>query len=351
MRNILDLSSSEIEEYLREIGEPKFRKSQIWNWLYVRGVFDFHKMSNLPKGFRFRLSEDFKIELPKVSAVKTAQDGTIKLGLSLQDKNIIETVLIPERTHYTQCLSSQVGCALGCTFCSTGQMGFIRNLTQGEILGQILVARAFLKEIKAKLKIRNLVFMGMGEPLLNWDNVKNSLYILRDKQGFDFSYRHTTISTVGIPRPLKEFAKEDLGSIAVSLHAPNQSLREQIMPRAAKIMELDELIELLKSIPLRNRQRITIEYILIGGVNDSLEHARELNKILSHIKCKINLIRFNPGPGIGYAPPEEEKVIAFEDYLRSKGQIVTLRKSKGQDISAACGQLRAEVSNYETKFW
>ncbi len=217
MKNILDLSAQELEVYLKEIAEPKFRRSQIWNWIYTRGVFDFFSMSNLPKGFRQRLAEDFVIELPQILAVKTSEDGTIKLGLGLKDENIIETVLIPERTHYTQCLSSQVGCALGCLFCSTGKMGFIRNLTQGEILGQILVARAYLKEIKARLKIRNLVFMGMGEPLLNWENVKKAIAILRDKQGFDFSYRHTTISSVGIPRPLMEFAKKGSG---INCHIP-----------------------------------------------------------------------------------------------------------------------------------
>ncbi len=343
MKNILDLSKEELEQYLKTIGEPRFRKSQIWNWIFKRNIVDFFEMSNLPKGLREKLSRDFSIKLPEICAIKTSKDGTIKLALSLFDDQIIETVLIPERTHYTQCLSSQVGCALKCSFCSTGKMGFIRNLHPSEILGQILIARKYLKDIKAKLKIRNLVFMGMGEPLLNWENVKKALLVIRDKEGFEFSYRHTTISTVGIPKPLLEFTQQDLGSVAISLHAPTQELREKLMPRAAKIMELNELLNTLKKIPLRNRQRITIEYILIGNVNDSIEHAKELNKILSSIKCKINLIRFNPGPGIDYMPPEERKVLAFEDLLRSKGQITTLRKSKGEDISAACGQLRAEV--------
>jgi len=343
MENIFYLSREELELQLKKIGEPRFRVSQIWNWIFKKGVFNFFDMTNLPKGLRYTLSETFSIELPKIHTVNKSKDGTIKFALLLHDANLIETVLIPERTHYTQCLSSQVGCALGCTFCSTGKMGFLRNLTPAEILGQILVARTYLKEEKDPLKIRNLVFMGMGEPLLNWKNIKKSLYVIRDRQGLEFSYRHTTISTVGIPAPLKEFAVEDLGSIAVSLHAPTQQLRQKIMPKAASIMQVEELISLLKELPLRNRQRITIEYILIGGVNDSIEHARELNRLLSNIKCKINLIRFNPGPGIDYLPPEEEIVEAFENYLRSKGQITTLRKSRGQDISAACGQLRAEI--------
>lgn len=343
MKNLIELSKEELISYFKDIGEPKFRQNQVWNWIYQKGILDFSQMSNIPKKLREQLSQDFVIELPKIHTIQKSTDGTIKFALSLDDGNIVETVLIPERTHYTQCLSSQVGCALGCTFCSTGKMGFVRNLSCGEIIGEILVAQSYLKDTRDKLKIRNLVFMGMGEPLLNWENVKKALYILRDKQAFDFSYRHTTISTVGIPKPLKEFAEQDLGSIALSLHAPTQELREKIMPRAAKIIHLNDLISFLKTIPLRNRQRITIEYILIKGINDRLEHARELNRLLSHIKCKINLIAFNPGEGIEYEAPDEESVLIFEDYLRKKGQITTLRKSRGQDINAACGQLRAKI--------
>ncbi len=343
MENILNLSHDELILRLNEIGQPKFRANQIWNWMFKRGVFDFYAMSNVPKSLRQRLGNIFFVELPKIHTVKKSTDGTIKFALELFDNNLIETVLIPESTHYTQCLSSQVGCALKCSFCSTGKMGFIRNLEPFEILGQILIARKYLSSTKDKLKIRNLVFMGMGEPLLNWENVKKALYVIRHKQGLEFSYRHTTISTVCIPRPLMEFATQDLGSIAISLHAPNQLLREEIMPRAAKIIELQELISLLSNIPMRSRQRITIEYILIGGVNDSIEHARELNRVLSGVKCKINLIKFNPGPDIEYRPPRDEDVLAFEEFLRQKGQITTLRKSRGQDISAACGQLRAEI--------
>ncbi len=343
MKNILELSKEELISYFQKIGQPRFRQVQVWNWLYQKGKLDFFEMSNIPKIIRERLARDFVIDLPKIYTVQKSKDGTTKFALSLHDENIIETVLIPEGTHYTQCLSSQVGCPLGCTFCSTGKMGFVRNLSCGEIIGQILVAKSYLKDTKDKLKIRNLVFMGMGEPLLNWENVKKAIYILRDKQAFDFSYRHTTISTVGIPKPLQEFAEKDLGSIAISLHAPTQELREKIMPKAASIVSLNDLIELLKNIPLRNRQRITIEYILIKGINDSLDHARQLNRVLSHIKCKINLIAFNPGEDIEYEAPDEKSISEFEKYLRDKGQITTLRKSKGQDINAACGQLRAKI--------
>ncbi len=343
IKSILDLSYEELQWDMKVLGEPRFRVSQIWNWIWKRGIVDFAKMSNIPRLLREKLARIYSISLPELIEVQVSRDGTIKFALSLEDEKIIETVLIPERTHYTQCLSSQVGCSMGCTFCSTGQMGFERDLSPGEILSQILIARHYLRENRIKLKIRNLVFMGMGEPLLNWKNVKKALGVIRHKEGLDFSYRHTTVSTVGIPAPLKEFASGDMGSIAISLHAPTQGLREKIMPRAARIMEVSELVDFLSSLPMRPRQRITIEYLLIKGVNDSLTCARELNRLLSKLKCKINLIRFNPGEGIGYEPPEESQIEAFENFLREKGQITTLRKSKGQDINAACGQLKAKM--------
>ncbi len=345
LRSILDLSYEELLWDMKVLGEPRFRVSQVWNWIWKRGICDFSQMSNIPKVLREKMARVYSANLPEVVDVKKGEDGTIKFALSLQDSRIIETVLIPERTHYTQCLSSQVGCSLGCRFCSTGQMGLERNLSSGEILSQILVARNYLKDHGIKLKIRNLVFMGMGEPLLNWENVKKALGVIRHREGMEFSYRHTTISTVGIPEPLMEFARGDMGSIAVSLHAPSQEIREEIMPKASRIMEIKELVEFLRTLPMRPRQRITIEYILIRGINDSIECARDLNRLLSNLRCKINLIRFNPGEGIGYEAPLEEDVEAFENYLRDKGQIVTLRKSKGQDISAACGQLRGKITS------
>ncbi len=343
LKSILDLSYDELLWDMKVLGEPRFRVSQIWNWIWKRGVVDFSQMTNIPRKLREKMARIYSVNLPQLARVQESVDGTIKFALCLRDGKIIETVLIPERTHYTQCLSSQVGCAMGCRFCSTGRMGFERNLSPGEILSQILVARDYLKKKRLKLKIRNLVFMGMGEPLLNWKHVKKALGVIRHKEGLEFSYRHTTISTVGFPDPLKEFAQGDMGSIAISLHAPTQSLREEIMPKAAKVIEVGELVDFLRTLPMRPRQRITIEYILIKGINDSLECARELNRLLSNLRCKINLIRFNPGEGIGYEPPDEKQIEAFENFLREKGQITTLRKSKGQDINAACGQLKTRM--------
>ncbi|MCF8105560.1 MAG: 23S rRNA (adenine(2503)-C(2))-methyltransferase RlmN [Desulfohalobiaceae bacterium] len=340
MNNVLDLSFAEFTSSIEELGESSFRADQIWRWLWQKRCLDFSEMTNLSKGLREKLGSLYALQRPKVQVVKKSRDGTIKFLLRLVDQELIETVLIPEKDHYTQCISSQVGCALGCTFCSTGQMGFKRNMTPGEILGQVLVGLSYLENEESSLPLRNVVFMGMGEPLLNWPRVRQSLEVLRDPRGLNFSYRRVTVSTVGIPDKLKEFAASGLASLAVSLHAPDQKLRSRIMPRAAALVSVDELVRMLGSLPLRPRQRITIEYILIGGVNDEIKQARDLNRLLSHLKGKINLIALNPSPEIGYLQPDQKRILAFERYLWDKGQTVHLRKSKGCDIQAACGQLR-----------
>jgi 23S rRNA (adenine2503-C2)-methyltransferase len=340
MSNLLDYSFEELRQLAGEQGWKPFRAQQIHKWIWQKGTTDFSRMSDLNKEIRFRLQERFRLEHPAVHTVRRSSDGTIKLLLSVEGGDLIETVLIPEEDHYTQCLSSQVGCALGCTFCSTGRMGFSRNLSSGEILGQILVARDYLARARNPLPLRNLVFMGMGEPLLNWPQVERALRIIRDDEGLGFSYRRTTLSTVGIPEPMRRFAESGLGSLAVSLHAPNQELREKLMPKAASIVSLEELIRVLEGLPLKPRQRVTLEYALIGGVNDDLKHARELNRIISSLRCKINLIAFNPDRDIPYRAPDRERVLKFEEFLRNKDKAVFLRKSKGLDIDAACGQLR-----------
>ncbi len=341
MLNLLDYSLKELEDFFKKIGEKPFRARQIWKWVWEKGCDDFFKMTDLSKKTRALLARHFTLKRPDVVEIKRSEDGTVKFLLRLKDAKLIESVLIPEEDHYTLCVSSQVGCPLGCKFCNTGLMGFDRNLTSGEILSQILIAREFLDKEKVEIPLRNIVFMGMGEPLLNWYQVKRALEIITDKNGLSFSKRRTTISTVGIPDILLEFGRSDLGSLALSLHAPDQKLREELMPRASKICSLKDLITVLKIFPLRSRQRITIEYILIDGVNDSLEHAKELCKILSGIKCKINLIAYNPVEGLPYSAPSEEKILEFENFLKEKNFTVTLRKSKGRDISAACGQLKA----------
>jgi 23S rRNA (adenine2503-C2)-methyltransferase len=348
MENICNLSFAEVVSRVRELGEPDFRAKQIWQWIWQKGVTDFASMTNIGKGLRSRLSDRFSLQLPRIHTRRESADGTCKLLLALEDGELIETVLIPERDHFTLCLSTQVGCPLGCTFCSTGQMGFRRNLTAGEILGQILVARQELARREHPFPLRNLVFMGMGEPLLNWPEVQRSLAVIRDPAGLDFSHRRVTLSTVGIPERLEEFMATGQASLAISLHASSQAVREQIMPAAARLCSIEELVARLGRLPLKPRQRITVEYLLIQGVNDSIEQAVALNRLLSFIPCKINLIACNTAPDLGCRPPDQDRVLAFEQLLWSKGKTATLRKSKGTDIQAACGQLKSTSTKGQT---
>ena len=341
--NLLDLTFTELEHFCSGLGEAPFRARQLWQWLWQKRERDFFRMTNIPSGLRAHLAGTAQIVWPDAETIQCSQDGTIKFLLALVDGRHVETVLIPEKDHFTLCLSSQVGCALGCTFCATGRMGFVRNLSMAEILGQILVAQEYLAGLPSDLALRNLVFMGMGEPLLNWVNLHRALEALHHPMGLDFSKRRITVSTVGLPGRLGELGAAGSASLAVSLHAPTQELRARIMPRAARF-PLDDLIAELKAYPLQPRQKITIEYVLLGGVNDDLSHARELVRLLNKVKAKVNLIPFHPSPQLPYAAPETSRVLAFENLLKAKGLPATLRKSKGQDISAACGQLWADVA-------
>ena len=353
MTDLLNLTWSELEAFMAELGEPRFRALQIWQWIWQRNVTDFEAMTNVSKATRARLSEVAECRLPEVVTVQTAGDGTEKLLLRLADGAMVETVIIPSEAQdgsirIAQCLSSQVGCAMGCTFCSTGGMGFIRNMTAGEILSQVLLARRRLGDNRPDHPIiRNLVFMGMGEPLLNLHEVTRALTMLHHEKGLDFSPRRITVSTCGIEKGLRELGDSGLAFLAISLHAPNQALRSRIMPRAAH-WPLDELMAALASYPLKTRERITFEYLLLGGVNDSPEHARELarliHKTLGPERAKLNLIAYNPSQVPGqdkapYAAPTQETILAFEKILWDKNITAILRKSKGQDIKAACGQL------------
>ena len=353
MTDLLNLTWPELEAFMAELGEPRFRALQIWQWIWQRNVTDFDAMTNVSKATRARLAEIAECRLPEVVTIQTAGDGTEKLLLRLADGSMVETVIIPSEAQdgsirIAQCLSSQVGCAMGCTFCSTGGMGFIRNMTAGEILSQVLLARRHLGDNRPDRPIiRNLVFMGMGEPLLNLHEVTRALTMLHHEKGLDFSPRRITVSTCGIEKGLRELGDSGLAFLAISLHAPNQALRSRIMPKAAR-WPLDELMAALASYPLKTRERITFEYLLLGGVNDSPEHARELarliHKTLGPERAKLNLIAYNPSqvPGQAkapYAAPTQETILAFEKILWDKNITAILRKSKGQDIKAACGQL------------
>lgn len=300
-------------------------------------------MTNVSKGLRRRLEESWTIRPPRIHTAKTSRDGTVKFLLRLEDDSLIESVLIPEKEKMTQCLSSQVGCPMGCTFCSTGKMGFVRNMRAGEIAGQVLAARNYMQKHLPEKRLTNFVFMGMGDPLLNWEEMKKALTIFHHPLGLDISRRRITVSTVGFPGLISGLGKSDSALLAVSLHAPTQELRRELMPRAAGF-ELRDLLQELKRFPLRPRERVTIEYLLIQDKNDSPEHARLLAKILDGLKCKVNLIAYNPaGDSDHFQRPNKDRVLTFEKILWSKGLTATLRKSKGLDINAACGQLKAET--------
>jgi len=341
MTNLIDLTFHELETLIVSLDEPPYRARQVWQWLWQKGCRDIAAMTDVSKALRTRLGEVATIEWPAVARISESADGTVKFLLTLGDGESVECVLIPEKDHYTACLSTQVGCAMGCAFCATGLMGFRRNMTPGEMLGQVLVARQYLLDKGETLALRNLVFMGMGEPLLNYENLVTTLEALHHPQGFDVSGRRITVSTAGVGKHLLDLGRTGLCALAVSLHAPTQEKREKIMPGAAKL-PLEELMEILRQYPMKPRERLTFEYLMLDGVNDSVEDARELVRLLSRVKAKVNLIVFNATPGLPYQPPPAERVFAFQETLKAKGLTATLRKSKGADIAAACGQLRAE---------
>ncbi len=348
MISLLDLTRDELTRFVVEdLGEPAFRARQLWHWIWHKGAGSFEEMTDLSKACRAKLAEVAHLPRPRIVTEQTSADGTIKLLLELPaDGQCVETVLIPAHSRegkprFSQCLSTQVGCPMGCTFCSTGSMGFVRNMSMGEILGQVLVGRARLRDTADDPLLRNLVFMGMGEPLLNFHELTRALETLNNESGLSFSPRRITVSTCGIEKGLLELGKSGMAYLAVSLHAPTQELRERIMPGAARL-PLDRLLELLRRYPLKARERLTFEYLLLGGVNDGPAQARELARIMARIKGKLNIILYNAAEGAPYQAPTPGAVESFLGILRGKHITATLRQSKGADIKAACGQLRAE---------
>jgi 23S rRNA (adenine2503-C2)-methyltransferase len=341
--NLRDLDLEEIKEILKDLGEPSYRSEQVYHWITCRSALSFEEMTNLPKALRNKLSEYFTLDLPQIVDLQRDEEGTTKFALSLEDGEIIETVLIPERDHFTLCVSTQVGCAMGCRFCLTAQMGFKRNLRVYEILSQVVIAKRYLKDLKETLALRNIVFMGMGEPLSNYNNLVKALRILEDKRGFGFSRKRLTVSTAGLVKEIEHLAKDFPTALALSLHAPNDELRQRLMP-IAKRYPLSEILRTLQRFPRVKKGRHTIEYILIQGVNDSLKEAKELARLLKGLPVKVNLIPFNPHPDLPFDRPEEEKIMRFQEYLLSEGILTTVRKSKGLKISAACGHLKRRLS-------
>ncbi|QJA05402.1 23S rRNA (adenine(2503)-C(2))-methyltransferase RlmN [Thermosulfurimonas marina] len=342
--NLRDLTLEELEAFFEGLGEPSFRGRQVFRWLVRPEVEDFSRMTDLPKALREKLSQEATIALPRLLERKLSTDGTAKLAVGLLDGEVVECVLIPERDHYTLCLSTQVGCAMGCRFCLTGRMGFRRNLSPGEIVSQVLLARRFMEEAGIQDKpLRNLVFMGMGEPLANYRNLVKALKILTHPQGFHFARKRTTVSTVGLVPQMRALAEEYPVALAISLHAPENELRARLIP-ATRRYPLEEILAACRSYPLRRGARLTVEYVLLEGINDHPWQARKLVEILRGIPVKVNLIPFNPHPELPFKRPSEARVRRFQEAILSEGVVATVRKSKGLDIGAACGQLRAELA-------
>ena len=342
MLNLRNLTLEELKEFAVKLGEPSYRGEQIFHWITCKEALSFWEMTDLPKTLRKRLSEEFSLALPEIIETKIDVDGTTKFALKLQDGEIVETVIIPERDHFTLCVSTQVGCPLGCKFCLTAKMGFKRNLEVYEIISQVVLARRYLKEKGEELPLRNIVFMGMGEPLLNLKNLIKALKILAHPKGFNYSKKRLTVSTAGLVKEMEELAKTFPTALAVSLHAPTDKIRRSLMPIARKY-SIKEIISACKRFPRIKRGRTTIEYILIKDINDTPYCAHKLAELLKGFPFKVNLIPFNPHPELPFERPSQERIEKFQKILLSHGILTTVRKSKGLGIEAACGQLRAKV--------
>lgn len=332
---LLGLTRKNFENYFSEIGEKPFRAKQLLKWIYRFRVRDFEDMTDMPIPLRTRLAESAKIGRSKVAEKIVSSDGVMKLLLELVDKNYIETVAIPTDDRITACLSTQVGCAFGCGFCATGKLGFIRNLTAGEIVGQFIAL-----EEELKIEISNVVFMGMGEPLSNLESTLAVCDLLSDNCALALGNRRITISTIGIPEKIKELRNSGLKpKLAISLNAPDDKTRKLIMPKAAKIASIAQILEEASRYAIDTARWFTIEYVLISGVNDSLECADKLARLAIRYPCKVNLIGFNEIAGAYYKRPSEKDILKFQSYLLTAGVTATVRNSKGSSICASCGQL------------
>ncbi len=339
--NLLDLLPAELETLAESLSAPRYRGRQIASWIYAKGATDIAAMSDLPKEFRQKLTEQAEVALPEVERRTPSQDGSEKLVLRLGDGARIQAVLMPDEDRLTLCVSTQVGCGFGCAFCFTGTMGVERNLTAGEIVGQVMAARAGLLPGS---RLTHIVYMGMGEPLANYAATVKSIRILTDPRGLALAPRRITVSTVGLVSGIERLAKENLRvNLAISLHATSNEIRDRIMP-VNKGFAIEELLQACRRFPVAFRQRITFEYVLLEGVNDGAEDARRLVRLLKGIRAKINLIPFNDWEGSGFQRPPLQRILGFQAILLEHGIRATVRWSKGEDIGAACGQLKETVS-------
>jgi 23S rRNA (adenine2503-C2)-methyltransferase len=344
--NLLGLPRAELEGFVAtQLGAKPFRARQLMKWIYRRGAADFSSMTDLAQDFRGRLADVARIAVPEIVAHQESADGTRKWLLRMDRTQGIETVYIPEPDRGTLCISSQVGCAMDCSFCSTAQQGFNRNLSVAEIVGQVWLAHRELseRESSAPRRITNIVFMGMGEPLANYRNVVPAMRIFLDDLGYDLSRRRVTLSTSGLVPQIYKLAEECNVALAVSLHAPNDALRNQLVPINRK-HPIDELLTACwHYLDAQKGRSVTFEYVMLDGINDGPEHARQLARLLAGRPAKLNLIPFNVFPGTRYRRSPAAAIVKFRDILNEHGVIATIRRTRGDDIDAACGQLAGQV--------
>jgi 23S rRNA (adenine2503-C2)-methyltransferase len=344
--NLLNFNQEQLAEYFQGLGEKPFRAKQLMRWMHHFGVNDFEQMTDIAKPLREKLMREACIVPPTVSLEQISKDGTRKWLIDTGVGNGVETVFIPEDDRGTLCVSSQVGCALECTFCSTGRQGFNRNLTVAEIIGQLWIAnKALGHDPKGDRILSNVVMMGMGEPLANFDNVVTALNIMLDDSAYGLSRRRVTVSTSGMVPAMDRLRDECPVALAVSLHAPNDKLRDEIVPINKKYPLKELMAACQRYLEKAPRDFVTFEYVMLDGINDTLEHARQLLDVVKDVPCKFNLIPFNPFPNSGYDTSKPENIRRFRDVLMQAGYVVTTRKTRGDDIDAACGQLAGKVQD------
>jgi len=337
--DLRSLTLEEATELVSELGQERYRGEQVFRWVHGWGAGSMDDLANLPAALRQRLSERAEIATLKVAELQTSADGTRKMRLTTGDGRSIESVLIPDGDKLTQCISSQVGCALDCQFCATATLGLARNLSAGEIVDQVYRAKQLLSRVEPGRRITNIVYMGMGEPLHNFAHVSKSLRILTHELGANLSFRRITVSTVGLVHGIEKLAKQDpRPNLAISLNATTDEVRDRIMP-INKRYPIATLLDCLRRYPLEPRRRLTFEYVLLAGQNDTVADADRLARLLRGFRCKVNIIPFNPHPGAPYRRPEPSAVQTFQNRARSRGLPTYLRAPRGDDIAAACGQL------------
>jgi 23S rRNA (adenine2503-C2)-methyltransferase len=347
--NLLGLSVSKLGDFFEQLGEKRFRATQMVKWIHQMGECDFDQMTNLSKSLREKLHASAEVCLPEVVSCQDSTDGTRKWLIKVEGGSCIEMVYIPEKDRGTLCVSSQIGCALDCSFCATGKQGFNRDLNTAEIIGQLWIAAQSFDQFAAKAprRVSNVVMMGMGEPLMNFNNVVDAMNLMMEDNAYGLSKRRVTLSTAGVVPALDQLAGVTDVSLAISLHAPNDELRNELVPINRKY-NLKQFVESAKNYIEKmpdNRRKATVEYTLMDQVNDRSVHARELAVLLKELPCKINLIPFNPFPGSDYKRVTNTALNRFRDILQAEGYTVTVRTTRGDDIAAACGQLAGEVND------